>query len=94
MRMRPWLPCALAMTMLAPAVPAAHSQSVFDKLKQVGKKFTDAKIATHGINFDIAQSRAFAAAGRCREGAAGVDGDQRGPADDQGLRRREADCFQ
>ncbi len=33
MRMRPWLPFALAMTMLAAAVPTAHSQSVFDKLK-------------------------------------------------------------
>ncbi len=37
MRMRPWLPCALAMTMLAAAVPTAHSQSVFDKLKQKAK---------------------------------------------------------
>ena len=37
MRMRPWLACALAMTTLAAAVPAAHSQSVFDKLKQKAK---------------------------------------------------------
>ena len=37
MRMRPWLACALAMTMLAAAVPAAQSQSVFDKLKSKAK---------------------------------------------------------
>jgi len=35
--MRPWLACALAMTMLAAAVPAAQSQSVFDKLKSKAK---------------------------------------------------------
>ena len=37
MRMRPWLPFALAMTMLAAAVPTAHSQSILDKLKQKAK---------------------------------------------------------
>ena len=37
MRMRPWLACALATIMLAAAVPTAHSQSVFDKLKQKAK---------------------------------------------------------
>ena len=37
MRMRPWLACALAMTTLAAAVPAAQSQSVFDKLKSKAK---------------------------------------------------------
>ena len=37
MRIRPWLACALAMSMLAAAIPAAHSQSVFDKLKQKAK---------------------------------------------------------
>jgi len=35
--MRPWLACALAMTTLAAAVPAAQSQSVFDKLKSKAK---------------------------------------------------------
>jgi OmpA-OmpF porin, OOP family len=37
MRMRPWLACALALTTIAAAVPTAHSQSVFDKLKQKAK---------------------------------------------------------
>lgn len=37
MRMRPWLPFALAFTMLAATAPTAHSQSVFDKLKQKAK---------------------------------------------------------
>ena len=37
MRMRHWLPFALALTMLAAAVPTAHSQSVFDKLKSKAK---------------------------------------------------------
>ena len=37
MRMRPWLPFALAITVLAAAAPTAHSQSVFDKLKQKAK---------------------------------------------------------
>ena len=37
MRMRLWLACALAMTMLAAAVPTAQSQSVFDKLKSKAK---------------------------------------------------------
>lgn len=37
MRMRPWLACALAMTTLAAAAPAAHSQSILDKLKQKAK---------------------------------------------------------
>jgi OOP family OmpA-OmpF porin len=37
MRMRPWLACALALTMLAAAVPTAHSQSILDKLKQKAK---------------------------------------------------------
>ena len=37
MRMRPWLACALAMTTLAAAVPAAQSQSIFDKLKSKAK---------------------------------------------------------
>jgi len=35
--MRHWLPFALALTMLAAAVPTAHSQSVFDKLKSKAK---------------------------------------------------------
>ena len=43
MRMRPWLACALAMTMLAAAVPTVHSQSVFDKLKQKAKDKVDQK---------------------------------------------------
>ena len=37
MRLRHWLPVALAASMLAAAVPAAHSQSIFDKLKQKAK---------------------------------------------------------
>lgn len=37
MTMKPWLPLALATTMLAAAAPTAHSQSVFDKLKQKAK---------------------------------------------------------
>lgn len=37
MRMKFWLPFALAITILAAAVPTAHSQSVFDKLKQKAK---------------------------------------------------------
>ena len=43
MRMRPWLACALAMTMLAAAVPAAQSQSILDKLKQKAKDKVDQK---------------------------------------------------
>lgn len=43
MRMRPWLACALALTMLAAAVPTVHSQSVFDKLKQKAKDKVDQK---------------------------------------------------
>lgn len=37
MRMKLWLPFALSVSMLAAAVPTAHSQSVFDKLKQKAK---------------------------------------------------------
>ena len=37
MRLKLWLPFALAITVLAAAVPTAHSQSVFDKLKQKAK---------------------------------------------------------
>ena len=37
MRMKLWLPFALAMTILAAAVPTAHSQSILDKLKQKAK---------------------------------------------------------
>ncbi len=43
MRMRPWLPFALAMTILAAAVPTAHSQSVFDKLKSKAKEKVNQK---------------------------------------------------
>src|SRR5215472_16914104 len=53
MRMRHWLPFALAMTMLAAAVPTAHSQSVFDMLKskvkdKVNQKEDDA--ASSAVN--------------------------------------------
>ncbi len=37
MRIRPWLPVMLAATILGTAVPAARSQSVFDKLKAKAK---------------------------------------------------------
>jgi len=51
--MRHWLPFALAMTMLAAAVPTAHSQSVLDKLKskvkdKVNQKEDDA--ASSAVN--------------------------------------------
>ncbi len=104
-------------------------------MNMVGKKFTDAKIVTHGINFDVdkatlrpesmgtlnqikavmasdptlkfeidghtdnswkraAQPHALAGACGRREGAAGLDGHQRRPADDEGLWRHETDCLQ
>ncbi len=43
MRLRHWLPFALGVCVLAAAIPAAHSQSIFDKLKQKAKDKVDQK---------------------------------------------------